>query len=150
MKDRLVALKKTFVLLHIAAAAALLLFLWAARLAEGLGMRCLFLQFFGLYCPGCGGTRALYALLQGRLLAAFLYYPALPVTVVILLSYDVRMLLSLLRGQMRYADGIDRRWLWLIPAVMLGYAVLRNVLLLCFDLDVLALCPLPTLLPGVV
>jgi len=150
MKDRLVSLKKTFVLLHLAAAAALVLFLWAARLAEALGMRCLFREFFGLYCPGCGGTRALYALLQGRLLAAFLYYPALPVTVVILLSYDVRMLLSLLRGQMRYADGIDRRWLWLIPAVMLGYAVLRNVLLWCFGLDVLALCPLPTLLPGVV
>ena len=28
--------------------------------------KCLFHEWTGLYCPGCGGTRALYALLQLR------------------------------------------------------------------------------------
>lgn len=29
----------------------------------------------GYYCPGCGGTRAITALLHGRLLSSFLYHP---------------------------------------------------------------------------
>jgi hypothetical protein len=32
---------------------------------------CLFHQWTGLNCPGCGGTRSAYALLHGRLVTAF-------------------------------------------------------------------------------
>ena len=44
--------------------------------------QCLFYQTTGLYCAGCGATRALYALLHGRVLAALhdnaLFVAALP------------------------------------------------------------------------
>lgn len=36
---------------------------------------CLFHQISGLYCPGCGGTRAIHALIEGDLIASFLYHP---------------------------------------------------------------------------
>lgn len=36
---------------------------------------CVFYRLSGLYCPGCGGTRAVKALLEGRLAACFLYHP---------------------------------------------------------------------------
>lgn len=39
---------------------------------------CLFRLLTGLYCPGCGGTRAVLALLRGRPLVSVLYHP-LPV-----------------------------------------------------------------------
>lgn len=44
---------------------------------------CLFHTFTGLYCPGCGGTRAVLALLKGRLLQSFWYHPIVPYTVLL-------------------------------------------------------------------
>ena len=29
----------------------------------------------GIYCPGCGGTRAFFAILQGDFIASFFYHP---------------------------------------------------------------------------
>lgn len=42
------------------------------------GAPCTILRLTGWYCPGCGGTRAVKALLYGRLFASFLYHPAVP------------------------------------------------------------------------
>lgn len=36
---------------------------------------CLFHQLSGLYCPGCGGTRAVKALLEGHFISCFIYHP---------------------------------------------------------------------------
>lgn len=36
---------------------------------------CLFHRITGLFCPGCGGTRAFTALLQGHFISCFLYHP---------------------------------------------------------------------------
>ena len=42
-----------------------------------LGMQCPFYALTGLYCPGCGSGRAVYALLHGRLAESFRYQPLL-------------------------------------------------------------------------
>lgn len=44
---------------------------------------CVFNTFFGLYCPGCGGTRAVEALLHGHLLKSLWYHPIVLYTAVI-------------------------------------------------------------------
>ncbi|MDL2301275.1 DUF2752 domain-containing protein [Lachnospiraceae bacterium OttesenSCG-928-D06] len=36
---------------------------------------CVWVKFFGIYCPGCGGTRAFRALLSGAFLQSFFYHP---------------------------------------------------------------------------
>ena len=40
------------------------------------GAPCNIYRLTGWYCPGCGGTRAVKALLHGRILASLLYHPA--------------------------------------------------------------------------
>ena len=40
-----------------------------------LNFPCLFHLATGYYCPGCGGTRAITALLHGQLFRSFLYHP---------------------------------------------------------------------------
>lgn len=37
----------------------------------------------GLYCPGCGGTRALDALFHGHIIQSFMYHPGVLYTVLI-------------------------------------------------------------------
>lgn len=39
------------------------------------GFPCLFYHLTGLYCPGCGGTRAIRYLLQGRFIKSVQYHP---------------------------------------------------------------------------
>lgn len=36
---------------------------------------CIFWQRFGVYCPGCGGTRAVQAFLHGHFLQSLWYHP---------------------------------------------------------------------------
>lgn len=50
------------------------------------GIPCLFHLFTGLYCPGCGGTRAVKALLRGHIGMSFQYHPIVIYTVVVLLA----------------------------------------------------------------
>lgn len=38
-------------------------------------MPCFFLSALNMYCPGCGGTRALKALLHGKFLLSLWYHP---------------------------------------------------------------------------
>lgn len=59
--------------LSIPAAAALILI----YMSGPMGLQCPFFALTGLYCPGCGSGRAVYALLHGRLAASFRCQPLL-------------------------------------------------------------------------
>lgn len=50
---------------------------------------CYLYEKYHLFCPGCGGTRAVYSLLEGRLLRSFLYHPAVPYTVAVYILFVV-------------------------------------------------------------
>ena len=45
---------------------------------EALSWPCLFRMWTGWYCPGCGGTRAMRALLSGRFFTSFFCHPVVP------------------------------------------------------------------------
>jgi hypothetical protein len=49
--------------------------------------RCLVFRYLHVYCPGCGATRALAALLHGRIAEAFHYNALVVLLVPILLTY---------------------------------------------------------------
>ena len=48
------------------------------RLAGEEFLSCPFHVITGLYCPGCGGSRAVVALLTGHPAVSFLYHPLVP------------------------------------------------------------------------
>lgn len=97
---------------------------------------CGFKDVLGIYCPGCGGTRALGAILHGRILKSVIYNPAVVLGALLIIYYDVRAMLSLITGNaQKYLGRINHRFLIAYPIVILAYAVLRDILLICFKID---------------
>ena len=44
---------------------------------------CLFHKITGLYCLGCGGTRAVFALVRGNIIKSLFYHPMVPYAAIV-------------------------------------------------------------------
>ena len=97
--------------------------------------RCAFLSVFGFYCPGCGGSRSLNALLELKLIKSFIYYPPILITSLLLLYTDYRILVSLIKKEERI-QKISYKIFLIIPISIILQFIVKNVLLL-FGIDIL-------------
>lgn len=66
------------VFLGVAAVAIPVMQLFVFPYMDTLPIGCVLWTFLGIYCPGCGGTRAVRSLLGGHLVKSFLYHPLVP------------------------------------------------------------------------
>ena len=93
---------------------------------------CVWDRMFGIYCPGCGGTRAVRALMQGRLLESLWYHPLVPYTAVVFGAFMVSQAFARLTGY-RYTKGIKFHAWYLYGALIItavnwsGKNLLRGV-----------------------
>jgi hypothetical protein len=122
---------------HVILLIALLLFPLYRRIAEFLTViftSCILHDRFHLYCPLCGGTRALDALLSFDITSAFSFNPCVVLLALAFVAWDLRALIRLLRGEKSiYALPL---WVWMtVIALTVGYGVLRNVLLVSIGYD---------------
>ncbi|HUK81431.1 MAG TPA: DUF2752 domain-containing protein [Verrucomicrobiae bacterium] len=78
----------------------------------------------GLYCPGCGSTRALHQLVHGHLLAAFRLNP---------LAVVALPLLALWLARSERGD-VKSMWIWTLLVVIVVFGVLRNLPVYPFSL----------------
>lgn len=77
----------------------------------------------GLYCPGCGASRAVHLLLHGRLIAAFNMNPLLVLSLPFLAAL-------LLRPRWAYLTWVP----WFAAAMLVAFGILRNLPVWPFDL----------------
>jgi hypothetical protein len=96
-------------------AAAILFVFDPAR--AGVFPSCPFHALTGLWCPGCGSTRALHQLLHGHLAAAFRFNP-LAVSLLPLVGYLA------VRGERVRVKPFG---VWMLPGTVVIFAVLRNI-----------------------
>lgn len=90
---------------------------------------CPFHFITGFYCPGCGGTRAVRALLRGDLVRALYYHPLVPYGAVIYLWFMASQTIDRLSGHripigMRYRNG----YAWTAVAITLLQCAGKNIL----------------------
>lgn len=89
---------------------------------------CAFWYFWGIYCPGCGGTRAVIALFEGRILESLWYHPFVLYCVIIYLAYIITH--SLNRIGIRRIKGLRFRigFLYGAVAILILNCILKNML----------------------
>lgn len=72
-------------------------------------MPCLYQMMTGLYCPGCGGTRAVRALLSGHPVLSFLYHPVVPYMAAVAVWAAASWILYFATGNRRFRPELDDR-----------------------------------------
>lgn len=93
-------------------------------------MPCGMVKYLHLYCPACGGTRALESLLSFDLRASFRYNPIVPLGAVAFVAYEIGMIRHLVRGEPR-RTLIGVKPICIALGVWFVFFAVRNVLLLC-------------------
>jgi hypothetical protein len=77
----------------------------------------------GLYCPGCGSTRAVHQLLHGRVAAAFGYNPLLVVSLPLLAYAVARQFIRALPPR----RPLPAWAVWAVFAALVTFGVVRNL-----------------------
>ena len=94
---------------------------------------CVLHRFF-IYCPLCGGTRAVAALIRFDFLAAWNYNAFVVILAFLALGIDIWMWVRYF--QKKEPLIIVPRWSWVSFCVLLvAYFLLRNVLMIFFGID---------------
>lgn len=96
---------------------------------------CVLYTFLGIYCPGCGGTRAFLSLLQGHILQSLWYHPLVLYAVILYGSFMLSHTVARLT-RFRYFRGMRFHSWYLYGAIgIIGVNwIFKNILLLCMGI----------------
>lgn len=87
---------------------------------------CVFHSLTGLNCPGCGMTRALYALLHGNLRLALKDNSLSVLTLAALAVWSARLVFLKLKNQ-PVTFNLPPKFLWMFLVIAIVFAGLRNL-----------------------
>ena len=99
----------------------------------GLIPPCQFHQWTGLFCPGCGATRAVHYLLRGDWRMSLHYNPLVLLSLPLILFFSVRSFYEMLHQRSFYFPQQAKLYLGLAIVMILFFA-LRNIPLAGFDI----------------
>ena len=133
-------LQREFILVNAISGGAILFMLFVIvlqKLGVAPSLPCGIHMVFHVYCPGCGGTRALTALLQGKILDSLGYNPMIILGIFLILYYELGVVITLLKksGKKYLYFRLWPVYAYLILGII--FAVVRDYLLLAEGIDVL-------------
>lgn len=99
---------------------------------------CVVQSTLGLYCPGCGGTRAISALLHGDFLTSFICHPLVLYTAVVCGWFLISQTIERVSGHrlkigMKYRDG----YVWAALVIVVINFMIKNLLQIVWHIDLL-------------
>jgi len=97
-------------------------------LVRGYAPHCLLHETTGLYCPGCGGTRAFFALIHGDLVQSLRYNPWTLVLMAGLTIWSGKRVIRMISPGHRLGIPLATPgWaLWSLLGAVIAFGVLRN------------------------
>ncbi len=120
-----------FILVHIIIALSVLCFFLGTNLLSALDLAsCSFYETTHLYCPGCGGTRAVSSLLKFDIISSLKYNAIVPIGFLLVLAYDIKILKSILKNDMSFFDNHKYMPVLIYVIFLAVYFILRNVFLI--------------------
>lgn len=89
---------------------------------------CLFHLLTGYYCPGCGGTRAAWALLHGQIFLSVYYHPLVLYGVVVYLAFMTTQTIGRISKRPEIGLKFHLIYVWIALAILFFNCVVKNVL----------------------
>ncbi len=109
-------------------------------LTEMFRVPCIFHAVTGLYCPGCGGTRAVEMLFQGEVVLSFFYHPVVLYGVGIYLWFMISHTIEYLsRHRLRIGMKYRNLYLYLALMIVIINIAVKDIALTAFHTDILKL-----------
>lgn len=99
---------------------------------------CFWLQFFGIYCPGCGGTRAVITLSQGQFLQSLWYHPFVIYSIGLFCIFMISHLFARI-AKNKIIKGIQfHNWYLYVGIIIIVFNfILKNILKFYFNIEML-------------
>lgn len=96
---------------------------------------CAFQLWLGMYCPGCGGTRSVNALLHGHVLQSLWYHPLVTYGVALYLAFMItwttaKLHLFGIKKGLKFRAG----YMYAMLVIIAVNFIVKNVLKLCFGI----------------
>lgn len=109
---------------------------WLKKIV-GAGLSCVFHSLTGLYCPGCGGTRAVRSLLKGDFRMSFQYHPLVLYAVFVL--FVELILWAAAKGRKIPLNDKKRARLFILAGVAVTVVnwIFKNYMLVVKSVDLL-------------
>lgn len=102
---------------------------------------CVFRLVTGFYCPGCGGTRAVFALLNGKPILSFLYHPLVLYCAAVALRFFVSYALYWITKRPRYRRYLDQKYVNVGIVLTAANFLIKNYFLAAKGIDLLEMLP---------
>lgn len=90
---------------------------------------CWIYENFGIYCPGCGCTRALINLVQGNIIKSLCYNPTVLYAVIVLIIYLVgNTIAKVLKKDSKYILKYTPILIYVGIFILIGTCIVKNLL----------------------
>ncbi len=94
---------------------------------------CIFNKVTHLCCPGCGGTRAFRALLQGKIIRSLYDYPPLLFGIIVYAIFMIRCFLHVHFDVRKSKDGTVVKYLYVFMGLIFVQWIVKLVAQICFN-----------------
>ena len=106
------------------------------------GLNCrLCTLYMDQYCPGCGGTRAVLALLAGHPVLSFLYHPLVPYCALVALVFAVSYAIYWKTKDPRFRLYLSDTYVHVGLGIIVVNFLVKNYLLAAKGIDILEQLP---------